>query len=95
MDAGRLQGASAKEIHEELGIEFLEEETIEMTALIPVSEKANEPHLAAAMFPSSTSYEHVKLFMWEREFERQKIEKLKAKTDRGASEEQLQIMIYN
>jgi ADP-sugar diphosphatase len=95
MHEGKLRGVGARVIHEDLGIEFLEEETIDMTALISVSGKASEPHLAAAMFLSSTSYEHVKLYVWEREFERQEIEQLKAIINKGASEELLQIKIYN
>lgn len=93
--AKNFAGQAAKEIKEEVGIEVKESELTDMTELALRGHKAKEK-LQSAMYPSPGGCdEAIKIYLWEKEMERQRIENLKGKlTGDRAERENITVRLW-
>jgi len=78
-DSKNFSGQAAKEIEEEVGLVVNEADLIDMTELALQGYKAKE-NLQSAMYPSPGGCdEAIKIYLWEKEMDRQRIENLKGR----------------
>lgn len=78
---GKLGGKAAEEMKEETGLEIPKDELIDLTGLALQDALAPESrHLERAMYPSPGGCdEFIRLYLWEKEMDRQEIEDLKGR----------------
>ena len=80
-DMGKLGGKAAEEMKEETVLEIRKDELIDLTGLALQDSLAPESkHLERAMYPSAGGCdEFIRLYLWEKEIDRQEIEDLKGR----------------
>lgn len=79
-DSGTFGGAAAKEIQEETGLEIIEDELLNMTALAAGAPNKSEELLRPAVYPSPGACdESISLLLAQKSMDRADIERLKGK----------------
>jgi 8-oxo-dGTP pyrophosphatase MutT (NUDIX family) len=77
-DSKNFSGQAAKEVEEEVGLVVNEADLIDMTELALRGQKVKKENLQSAMYPSPGGCdEAIKIYLWEKVMDRQRIENLK------------------
>jgi ADP-sugar diphosphatase len=94
-DSKNFSGVAAREIEEEVGLVVNESDLIDMTELVSRSHKAKD-NIQSAMYPSPGGCdEAIKIYLWEKEMDRQRIENLKGRlTGVRAEQENITVRLW-